>query len=287
MKISLVLATLHRKKELLQFMDSLIEANNYLNGSCQIELILIDQNPHEFGLKLLVETYNEYYTVQYIHSSIKGLSYNRNIGLNAVNGDIICFPDDDCLYYPETLFSVVKFFKLNDDIDVALGRIYDRENKANIIKAWPKTEKVISPLNFYFLSSSITIFLRTTAVVRFDEKLGVGAKYGACEDPDFIYRILKNHRIYYSPLIDVWHPTPDMEAISLNKVETYSSGFGYFIRKDISMIKVLLLIMLLGKKIVQSILTNSKFVDGYFSSFYKGIFVGFFKRNDKFERKSF
>jgi glycosyltransferase involved in cell wall biosynthesis len=280
MKISLVLPTLGRKIALLQFMDSLIVTNSQLSSDDSLELIVVDQNPPDFGLKVLVEKYNEYYSVSYIHSEIKGLSFNRNIGLKLARGDTICFPDDDCLYYPDTLKAVVQFFNLNHEVDAVLGRIYDRQSKKNIIKAWPEQKKVINSLNFYLLSSSITIFVRKSAVLFFDESLGVGAKYGSCEDPDFLYRILKNHSVCYTPAIDVWHPIPDMSAISLNKVESYSSGFGYFIRKDISIVKIILLFMLLGKKVAQYVFTKKRFAKGYFNAFYKGLISGLFKKYD-------
>ena len=59
------------------------------------EFILVDQNPH-FILREMVAEYASRLTIQYIRSEAKGLSLNRNIGLDYSRGEIVAFPDDDC-----------------------------------------------------------------------------------------------------------------------------------------------------------------------------------------------
>jgi len=270
MKTSLVIATLGIKDELEQLLTSF--SNQSYNIS-DIEVIIVDQNEKNFLNSTLKKFKN--LNVIYIHSDIKGLSFNRNIGLKKATGDIICFPDDDCLYYIDTLSSVVKFFEANQSCDVALGRIYDRVDNINIIKTWPVQEKSIFTFNVYFMSSSITIFIRASVLISFDETLGVGARFGSCEDPDLLYRLLtQGKRIVYTPSIDVWHPTPDESNISLFKVSSYASGFGAFIRKDFDFVKLYLLLGCIIKKCLQFLFMNKKFKKGYFKAFFTGLYKG-------------
>lgn len=271
MKYSLIIATLGRKKELLDVIESIKNSDYDISN---LEIIIIDQNEKGF-LDKEVSVFEDL-KMKYIHSDIKGLSYNRNIGLSYATGDIICFPDDDCKFYANTLQQVSNILS-DSNIDFCMGRIYNRETKKDVIKKWPKKEFKVNKFNSYFINSSIAMFIKKEYILNFDENLGVGAKFGSCEDADLIYRILENKaKGIYTSKIELWHPEPNYQEISLEKVKNYASGFGYFVRKNTDGIKVLLLVLLVGKKIIQFIMNifNKRFQKGYFKSFFSGLFIG-------------
>lgn len=264
--------TLGRTEEVFEYIKSVEKSSELVDYS--LSLYIIDQNNG-----LLLNELDDYQfhniTGHVSKNKVKGLSANRNRGLYFIDSGICAFPDDDCLYYEDTVECVVNYFEQNLDVDVVIGRIFDREKKENIIKNWPNEEVVVNMANFYQLSSSITIFLREKPDILFDERLGAGAKFGSCEDPDFLYRLLKNGmKIVYTPTIEVWHPAPDESSISLDKVKSYSSGFGAFIRKDLDFIKSYLLLGCLAKKGFQFLFMNNKFRKGYFKAFFSGLFRG-------------
>lgn len=268
---SLVIATLGRKKELLELIESIKNSDYETNN---LEIIIVDQNEKGFLDKELSKFEN--LNIKHIHSDIKGLSYNRNIGLSYASGDIICFPDDDCKFYENTLNEVSNIL-LRSNIDFCMGQIYDRETKKDVIKKWSKKEFKVNRFNSYFINSSITMFIKKEYILNFDENLGVGARFGSCEDADLIYKILENKaKGIYTPKIELWHPEPNYQEISLEKVKNYASGFGYFVRKNTDVIKVLLLFLLVGKKTIQFIMNilNKRFQKGYFKSFFNGLFTG-------------
>ena len=270
-KYSLIIATLGRKKELLELIESIKNSDYETNN---LEIIIVDQNEKGFLDKELSKFEN--LNIKHIHSDIKGLSYNRNIGLSYASGDIICFPDDDCKFYENTLNEVSNIL-LSSNIDFCMGQIYDRETKKDVIKKWSKKEFKVNRFNSYFINSSITMFIKKEYILNFDENLGVGARFGSCEDADLIYRILENKaKGIYTPKIELWHPEPNYQEISLEKVKNYASGFGYFVRKNTDVIKVLLLFLLVGKKTIQFIMNilNKRFQKGYFNSFFNGLFAG-------------
>lgn len=272
MKFSLIIATVGRKNELLDLIESLKNIDYELS---EIEIIIIDQNSKGF---LDTELMNiQAFNIKHIHSNKKGLSYNRNLGLQHATGDVICFPDDDCIYYSNTLKNV-SYLLSEIGIDFCMGRIYDKKINKNILKKWSNKKFRINRFNSYFLNSSITMFVKTDFVLRFDENLGVGAKFGSCEDADFVYRILKKKaKGVYSPEIEIWHPEPNYQELSLNKVFGYASGFGYFARKNTDLIKVILIFLLIGKKIIQMTqnTVRKRYQVGYFKTYFSGLFWGF------------
>ncbi|MEE1979624.1 glycosyltransferase family 2 protein [Shewanella xiamenensis] len=273
MKISLILATIGRTTEVQLLLESLI-GSKYKN----FELIVVDQNEEPI-IDLLIKKYSDLIDIKYIRPNFKGLSKARNLGLKYVTGEIICFPDDDCKFYPDTLLVVKDNFLKNKETDAFIGRIFDFDLNLNIIKRWPEKCVRVNLYNFYFLSSSITLFIRNSVLMKingFDQQLGAGEQLGSCEDPDFIYRMLKSKcEISYDPLINVWHPMPINSNIPNTKVYLYASGFGGFVRKDVSFIKVFLLFGVCIKKLTQLILYRNDFKAGYFSSFFRGLLFGF------------
>lgn len=267
MRFSLIVATLGRKQEISNFLSSLLRLDYDLS---ELEVILVDQNQYGF-LTDIISCFNGL-NIVHLNSARKGLSYNRNLGIKLAKGEIICFPDDDCEFYSDTLKQVDNAFEAN--IDFCLGRIFDRSLNSNVIKAWPNYSKKITPFASYFLSSSITLFVSNSCLIFFDEKMGVGAQYGSCEDADYIYRLASSGaRGWYLPIVEVWHPMPNTIEVSLDKVFSYASGFGYFVSSNFDKVKIIFLFLLIGKKSFQFVanLFFVKFRRGYFKAYISGL----------------
>lgn len=225
---SLVLATIGRKNEVKEFLDSVEKSNYPLE---KIEIIVVDQNESNF-LEKIIEEYREKIKIIYIKSKEKGLSRNRNIGMTYISNEIVGFPDDDCKYFKETLLNVSDSFNVNLNLDGIIGRIVDEDGN-DCIRKWGKKKTKVTKNNFYTKASSVTIFERAENILKFDEELGVGAKYGSSEDTDFLYRSLKfGKKINYNPDIIIYHPRPQ-SSFSKEKSFSYGVGHGTFIRKNL------------------------------------------------------
>lgn len=277
MIFSLIVPTINRIADLDIFFNSVLLLNFDLS---KIEIIVVDQNEKGY-LSDLIQKYDEL-NIIHIYSKRKGLSYNRNLGMRLSSGNIICFPDDDCQFYPDTFSTLYHITELNPSKCLFIGCIYDREKNIFRFKNWSSKNQNINTINFYFFSSSITMFIRKNSIVEFDEQMGVGAKYGSCEDVDFIYHILKKTKLsgFYSPLIQVNHADPKLTTMPLSKVKSYASGFGYFISKNFDLIKLYLLLLLLSKKFYQFVqyIILRKYSFNYFIAFFSGLYIGLLKR---------
>ncbi|ENK3380148.1 glycosyltransferase family A protein [Escherichia albertii] len=276
MKMYLLMPTIGRTVEIENFILSVGKR------ASSVQLLIADQNAPGFIETQKLYECSENIDLHYFHSEQKGLSSNRNLLLSKLDSQegIIAFPDDDCLYYEDTLDLVISFFEDNPDVDVLLGCIYDRSCDKYLFKKWPRKRLIVNYLNVYFMSSSITIFVRKPNLHKFDPVLGAGAEYGACEDPDYLYGLLKKgYKIVYDPSIQVWHPAPDYHKISLDKVYSYAKGFGYFVRKDIDAFKILLLVLLISKKLFQLVFKSKNFPVKYFKMYFSGLIHGFLRKH--------
>jgi glycosyltransferase involved in cell wall biosynthesis len=231
LKVSLVLPTIQTdKNELTRFLDSVAVQSHF-----PIDLIIVDQNIDE-RVSDIIQSYRNDLQIIHLHSS-PGLSLARNIGLQAISGDLVAFPDDDCWYPPDLLARVVEQLDAHPDWAGITGQCLDQTGKPAVGK-WDPRRGPITIYNVWNRSTSITIFLRTSIIQKvgeFDESLGVGSgtprKSG--EETDYLLRVLeKGFHLEYIPTLEVYHPPALMEGREANhKAFSYSLGVGWVLRK--------------------------------------------------------
>ncbi|MEH6935502.1 glycosyltransferase family 2 protein [Bacillus sp. JJ783] len=231
MKISLIMATINREKEIEEFILSLIE-QTYEN----YELIIVDQNSHD-NLGKLIEKYKERVSIVYLKST-PGLSKSRNVGLNVATGDIIGFPDDDCTYDASTLEKVIGFFKQNNDYSIFTGQCQDKDGQI-VAGKFSNNHCNLDKGNVWECGVSVTLFLKKELLKKvkgFDEELGVGSGtvYGSGEETDFLLRCLEaGGKGMYDPSFIVYHPNPVLEYNdkSFKRAYLYGAGYGRVLKK--------------------------------------------------------
>ena len=224
MKFSLILCTVNRTSEVKELLNSLSK-QNFKN----FEVVVVDQNSDDKVKKLLSEY--EFLEITYLKSEL-GLSKARNIGLRHCTGDIVCFPDDDCSYPENLLTNVQKFFSENG-YHVLMGKTIDKDTNQIVAGKNCTINKELS--SYYTLGSSTTLFVRRTQILEFDEEFGLGARFGAEEENDLVFRLLKlGCKGYYAPDINfVFHPPSDLDFTDLRRVGKRSEGLGAFIAKHL------------------------------------------------------
>ena len=223
MKFSLILCTIYRDEEVRALLSSLVD-QYYTN----FEVIIVDQN-NDARVKKILKDFTSL-DIKYLQSE-KGLSKSRNIGLAHVNGDIVAFPDDDCLYPPNLLKNIHDFFR-NNDYHILTGKTIEKETGKIVAGKNILVKQVLTPLNI--LGSSTTLFIKNdNVVINFDERFGLGAIFNAEEENELIFRLLKQgYKGYYYPDINyVYHPASDLNFKDIQRVKERTIGLGAFIAK--------------------------------------------------------
>lgn len=222
MKISLVTATLGRVREVQELLDSLA-AQTYKN----FELIIVDQNSHTL-LQEMVEKYVGVIDIKYIRSDVKGLSYNRNIGLRYCVGEIVGFPDDDCCYDKQVLENVANMLSCQPYMFVAT-EMKDPRNDYVWLK---RIDSFIFRREIYKYCLSCNIFVRRNPLTFFDEKLGVGAFWGSGEESDYLWSVLGKEDIgVFLKDACIYHFYN--KSFNVHRAYSYGLGFGALFKKEI------------------------------------------------------
>lgn len=234
MKISLIVATINRKNELVKFLNSLL-SQTYQN----FEVVIVDQNISGY-LEPVLQSY--YQKINIIHiTSEPGLAKARNVGLNIATGEIICFPDDDCWYDNRTLDTAVSLLA-DKNLGFVSGRLEDGHQN-DCLKKWPKYRIEINKYNVWKCVISVTLFIKMEYIrgrVSFDESLGVGSgtPWGSGEETDFTLKLIQICKGMYTPVLLAYHPqhNPDNSTLLLEKLldkeYSYGCGLGRVVNKN-------------------------------------------------------
>jgi 2-polyprenyl-3-methyl-5-hydroxy-6-metoxy-1,4-benzoquinol methylase/GT2 family glycosyltransferase len=237
-RFSLIVATLGRHDELGQLFSSLVRQTH-----TDFEVILVDQNPEGFLADILAD-YSAKLDIRYA-TSLPGLSRARNVGLRLAKGDAIAFPDDDCLYAPDTLSTAAADL---EHADVVIATQYDSEllrdeqycdcqiNSTGTARVAKSVQ--LQKTDLFKNAASITLFFTAEAVVKaglFDERIGAGAgtRWGAGEDTDYLLKAFAaGCTIVRAQAIRVYHPQMVYDgSLGPSKAMGYGRGRFFVLRK--------------------------------------------------------
>lgn len=237
MRFSLIVATVGRNAELAELFQSLAAQ------TCQdFEVIIVDQNADD--RLSWVETHGRFpFAVQRKRSSVQRVSHARNLGLAGATGEIVAFPDDDCIYPPDLLERVYQAFHDQPDLGVRTGPVGSPKGGFGSGR-FLKVSGEINAYNVWLCSPAVTIFMRGEAVAAidgFDEQIGVGARFGSGEDTDLVLRaVLAGWRGWYDIDQIAVHPDKALTPVATKRAFSYGAGFGYILRKHRAPFPVLL-----------------------------------------------
>jgi GT2 family glycosyltransferase len=224
----LVVATVGRVAELERFLDSLAAQTHG-----RFRVLLVDQN-EDARLDGVVAVRS---SMDVVHlRSDRGLSRARNRALGEVSGDLVAFPDDDCVYAPDLLERVALRFREEPALDGLTGRAVGPDGLSSA--SWKKGAARLTSRNLWNRAISYTIFLRREVVEKvgtFDEQLGLGSgnPWSSGEEIDFLVRVLHaGARISYEPALTVTH---DRKVESSSELRDRGcrdgASIGYILRK--------------------------------------------------------
>jgi glycosyltransferase involved in cell wall biosynthesis len=230
-EISLVLCTYGPEQPLHLLFESLRWQG------CRYELLIVDQNSDD-RIPRLLESYPD--LPQTLLRSAPGLSRARNVGLRHVRGAVLAVPDDDCAYRKGALRKILDFFDAAPDAGILSG-CNSMDRKVLQTTCPPLLTGRIPASLLLRNTASFSIFVdrrklpQRTSWDFFDEKLGVGAPFGAAEETDYLYQLLRDGMQPYSANNQLtYHPDKELEFSNHRRATNYGLGAGAFFRKNLT-----------------------------------------------------
>ena len=223
----------------------------------QYEIVIVDNAPsNDDAAELVRRLSSELKNLRYIREDRVGLCWARNCGLEAAQGEITVFTDDDVLVDPDWLTALVQGFSNCDNVACVNGLILPRELETPA-QVWceehggfgkgftPKifdltTHRPDDPLFPYRLSmfgSGANMSFKTEVLRRVggcDPALGAGTPtFSAAEFPAFYSVIMNNYQIVYRPDAIVYHSHHEQYERFRHQFYGYGVGFTAFLTKSI------------------------------------------------------
>lgn len=228
MKISLVLATLGRDREVLDFLKSLL-LQTYKN----FELIIIDQN-RDGKIDSLLEPFKAVMDMRHVKVDFTGNARARDYGIGLAQGRIVAFPDDDCVYGNDVLEKVVAEFGRREQLAILVAGSYDFSSTRFSIGVNSRKAGYFN--RFRMMGVEFTQFFDLQRVDRrqfhLDHDFGIGSKYSGAEGFELLYRLLRaGGHAFYTPEIKIFHANKDHYKLGTARMLMYSTGIGAYIRK--------------------------------------------------------
>src|SRR5665647_3322902 len=211
-----------------QNIDSLINTVIINNQGLSVFFIIINQTKSEvaFPFSSLVDFHQ-------INTERLSLSKARNTAINyliknKIDFEHVMYPDDD------TTFSDTFFTQYKEHIKADknyLIDVYCAGSKKLFKQINHKNGDVLYGINYdSAISVNMIINYKTFfSVGMFDERIGVGAKYGAGEDADYFIRAcnVSRHGFIYTNLIYNFHPSSTNKFSKLKLKQTINNYINY------------------------------------------------------------
>lgn len=225
--ISLVVATLGRVDEIGALFDSMALQD------AAFEVILVDQNP-DARLDALVAEWAPRLPLRHLRAPRPHANAARNLGLRHARGDLVAFPDDDCLLPPGVLARVRQAFDADPALAVLTGPAAAPEGGLGSGR-WNEAAGPITLANVWTSVIEFNLWLRRDTALRlggFDEAMGPGARFGSAEGNDLVCRALHaGMAAHYDPALRVIHPDKRLTPEAVARAQRYGLGLGFALRR--------------------------------------------------------
>ena len=231
--LSLVVCTYGRTKQLSELINSIKH-----QSVPPKEIIIVDQNPPSFLDALIKDSAG---SLNIIHANVPftGASKARNYGASIATGEIIAFPDDDCIYRKDTIKNVMSGFERKDELGVLIAGKNETLNAVhhdNGLRRNAVTEIHTVLDLFKAKAETSNIFARKEYLSKleyiFDNNIGPGerTKWASNEETDLLVRLLqRNIPIMKDENVRIIHHSSQG---SLKKTLQYGMGRYELIRRN-------------------------------------------------------
>ena len=208
------------------------------------ELLVVDQSdePHE---RIAQRGIVRGCRVRYLHSSTRGLSRARNIGLRSASQQVVVLLDDDVFVEPDWLARLLDGVDTAGPVVVATGRVLAAPPEDGGEVPLASLVTLAEPATFRgrqwrdVMPGANVAFHRDVVLELggYDERLGAGTRFGGAEDNDMGFRVLEaGFEIRHVPEAVVLHRAWRSRGNRLRLRWHYGRGKGAFYAKHLSLV---------------------------------------------------
>jgi glycosyltransferase involved in cell wall biosynthesis len=211
-----------------ELLDSLLA-----QGRTDFEVIIVDQNDDD-RLGPIEAAYAPRLALRRLRSSVRNANHARNLGLRHARGEVVTFPDDDCLYPPDVLDRVDAAFAADPALAVLSGPAASPAGGLGSGR-WRTQGGAIDLANVWTSVIEFNLFLtRATAMALggFDEGMGPGTRFGSAEGNDLVCRAMAaGLHARYDAVLRIIHPDKRLSDVAVERAERYGRGLGFALRR--------------------------------------------------------
>ena len=226
--ISLIVSTKGRVTEIGALFDSLLA-----DAGTPFEVILVDQNGDD-RLNTLMARYGQVLALRHLRSPRAHANSGRNLGLRHARGDLVAFPDDDCIMPPGALAQVRHAFEDDANLAILTGPAAAPGGGLGSGR-WNPDGGPITLANVWTSVIEFNLWLRrdvALALGGFDEAMGPGARFGSAEGNDLVCRAMaQGHAARYEPGLRIIHPDKRLTPEAVARAHRYGLGLGFALRR--------------------------------------------------------
>lgn len=227
MRFSLVVATKGRSEEIGALLGSI------LAQGVPAEVIVVDQNEDDRVAPVLAP-FDGRLPLTHLRSRIANANNARNLGLRHARGQIVAFPDDDCVMPGGVLARVDRAFADDPTLAILTGPAASPEGGLGSGR-WREESGAITLANVWTSVIEFNLFLRrelALALGGFDERLGPGTAFGSAEGNDLVARAIRSgHVARYDAGLRIIHPDKRLTPVAASRAGLYGAGLGVVLRR--------------------------------------------------------
>jgi GT2 family glycosyltransferase len=192
-RYAVVVATCNRGARIVPLVTSLLRSD-----VADFELVVVDQSSND-ETRCALEPITADERIRYVHSDVAGTSHARNLGFELTTAPIIAITDDDCVAPPDWLPRLTAPFDACPEVGVVYCNVDPAPSQGEGHTPNIKFDKVrllrgvpdIRLSQALWMGAGMAIRRAILADVQgFDEMLGPGCAFSACEDNDIAWRSL-------------------------------------------------------------------------------------------------
>lgn len=276
MRFSLIVPTLDRPAEVEAFMQGL-DRQIFRD----FEVILVDQSGTDL-YEDIVARYSRKWPVKHVRSDVRKPRHACNLGARQAVGEIIAFPDDDCIYEPDTLERVNAYFRKTGDQGFITGAVLNLDGTPTAMGRWLKESQPLNRHSIWTGLIEFNFFMPRDLfeqVGGFDENLGPCTSFGSCEGPDLALRLMSvGAHGYHDRSLLVRHMDKS-STLSGSRAYDYGTGMGYVLRKNHASVRTVLTFFIrpLGGTLLSLLRRKRDWATYYFRTL-QGRLAGYFSR---------